>query len=183
MRLVVLGGPGSGKGTQTRRLSKSLRVPMVSMGDVLRQAIAAETALGQKAEPYVSRGELLPDGIIIQFARQRLVQEDLQKSWILEGYPRTAFQAEELDFLLEELAQPLDWALYFDIEEQSMVERSLRRGLFDDTPEAIQRRILAFHERTIPIMEYYQGKKKLLTISAEKDANTVEQEVLSLLGH
>jgi adenylate kinase len=130
------------------------------MGDVLRQAIAGETPLGLKAEPYVSQGKLLPDDIVIQFVRQRLTLGDLETGWIWEGYPRTAFQAEELDFLLEELGQPLDWAL------------------FDDTPEAIAQRIQAFRQRTAPILEYYQGTQRLLTIGAEGAADEVERAIL-----
>jgi adenylate kinase len=182
MRLVLLGGPGAGKGTQSRSLGKSLGLPVISMGDILRQAIAGETPMGLKAEPYVSAGKLLPDDVIIQFARQRLTLGDLETGWILEGYPRTAFQAEELDFLLEELGQPLDWALYLEITEETMKERSLNRALFDDTPEAITQRIYAFRQRTAPILEYYQGTQRLLTIGAEGEANQVERAILERVG-
>ena len=100
MRLVILGGTGSGKGTQTARLCDRLNIPSVSTGVILREGIVLGTELGQQAKTYVSKGELVPDGLMIQFIQQRLQQPDVSNGWILEGYPRTAFQAEELDFLL-----------------------------------------------------------------------------------
>lgn len=181
MRLVMLGGPGAGKGTQAKNLSKHLKLPIISLGDILRQAIAAQTALGIKAQPYVEKGELLPDSIMIQFVKQRLVQEDVQQGWILEGYPRTAFQAEELDFLLEDLAQPVNWAVYLEISETAMVERSLARSLFDDLPDVISKRISKFHECTVPILEYYEGTKRLLTINGLFAASQVTASILEQL--
>ena len=181
MRLVMLGGPGAGKGTQSKNLSHYLDLPIISMGDILRAAIAAQTPLGIQAEPYVTKGELLPDFMMIQFIRQRLQQPNIQTGWILEGYPRTAFQAEELDFLLEELEQPLDWAIYLEISEATMLKRSLARSLFDDQPPIIQKRIEQFRQRTIPILEYYQGKKNLLNIPAESVAKMVSETLLVAL--
>ncbi|MGL5032378.1 MAG: nucleoside monophosphate kinase, partial [Microcystaceae cyanobacterium] len=152
MRLVILGGPGSGKGTQANNINKSLNLPTISTGGILREAIATQTPLGVKAQPYFTAGQLLPDFMMIQFIRQRLLRPDLQSGWMLEGYPRTAFQAEELDFLLEELGQPLNWAIYLKMSETAMMERSLARSLFDDQPDIIEKRIQTFRERTIPII-------------------------------
>lgn len=181
MRLVMLGGPGAGKGTQAKNLSQQLKLPIISLGDILRQAIAAQTPLGIKAQPYVERGELLPDSIMIQFVKHRLIQDDVQQGWILEGYPRTAFQAEELDFLLEDLHQPLHRAVYLAINETVMVERSLARSLFDDLPDVINQRIAKFHQCTIPILEYYDGTKRLLTIDGLLKANQVTTKILELI--
>lgn len=178
IRLVMLGGPGAGKGTQSGRLSQSLQVPMISTGEMLREAIASQSFLGIEAEPYLSRGELLPDSTMIELMRSRLMQADVKQGWILEGYPRTAFQAEELDFLLEDLQQPLDWAIHLDISEKIMMERSLVRSLCDDQPEIIQNRINYFQERTIPLLEYYTGKKNLLTLSAEDIPENIEMLIL-----
>ncbi|MGK7931495.1 MAG: adenylate kinase family protein [Microcystaceae cyanobacterium] len=181
MRLVMLGGPGAGKGTQSLRLSKSLNISAISTGGILREAISANTSLGQKAEPYVEKGELLPDEIMIQFMRQRLLKTDMSMGWVLDGYPRTAFQAEELDFLLEELNQKIDWAIYLKLSEPIMQERSLSRSLLDDNPDVIDRRIKAFKSRTIPILEYYEGTKRLLTIPADTSPEQVEQDILKHL--
>ena len=180
MRLALLGGPGAGKGTQSQALSQHLPFPSLSMGGILRNEIAAATPLGTAAQPYVEKGILLPDEILIQFMRHHLAQHDNQLGWILEGYPRTAFQAEELDFLLEERGQRLDWAIYLDVSETTMKDRSLLRSLIDDRPDIIQHRITHFQARTIPLLEYYAGTKRLITISAEADIETVTQDIL---GH
>jgi len=93
VRLVILGGPGAGKGTQANKLCNYFQIPLVSIGDILREAIAAETELGKKAEPYVAKGELVSDITMIKFVRDRLLQADTKNGWLLDGYPRTAFQA------------------------------------------------------------------------------------------
>ncbi len=178
MRLVMLGGPGAGKSTQSNSLGKQINLPVISMGGVLRQAISDATPLGAKAKPYVEQGQLLPDPMMIEFVKQRLTQEDVAQGWILEGYPRTAFQAEELDFLLDDLGQPLNWAIYLEIDQSVMVERSLARSLFDDHPEAVSTRIEKFHSHTIPLLDYYTAKKKLLTVDGYPKADTVTELIL-----
>ena len=179
VRLVMLGGPGSGKGTQSHKLAGDLNICVIATGDILRKAIAAETSLGCRARKYLERGELVPDMMMIEFMRERLLHPDAEPGWILEGYPRTAFQAEELDFLLEDLQQSLDWAVYLQVSEKVMLERSLVRGKVDDRPEIIKRRIELFHQRTVPILEYYQHKRKLLSISTEGNPEEVKRQILT----
>ncbi|MCW6037783.1 nucleoside monophosphate kinase [Spirulina subsalsa FACHB-351] len=184
MRLILLGGPGSGKGTQLRNLSQHLNLAGISVGDVLREAIASQTFLGMKAKPHVEQGELVPDELMIQLMRLRFLQPDLgqeQNGWILEGYPRTAFQAEELDFVLDDFAQFLDSVIYLKIDETVMRERSLARSRADDSPEILDKRIKLFHQRTIPILEYYGRRQKLLILNAEKSAEEVTKEILQNL--
>ena len=191
MRLVILGGPGAGKGTQTRQLCRKLSLAEVSTSDMLREAIASQTDLGRQAQPYVEKGELVPDPILIQFIRQRLSQPDIARCWLLEGYPRTAFQAEELDFLLEELGQHLNWAIYLQVSESVMMNRSLERSRtiqdnainsrLDDQPEIIQRRIDLFHERLPLLLEYYGYHKRLLTINGDQSPEQVQQDILQKL--
>lgn len=178
---MILGGPGSGKGTQSRRLHDRLKLPVISTGEVLRDAIAANTFLGVKAKPYVEKGELVPDELMIQFMRMRLLQPDTNNGWLLEGYPRTAFQAEELDFVLEDFAQQLNWAIYLELDESVMVQRSLARSRHDDQLNIVQRRIKLFKDRTIPILEYYEPRQKLLTINANQTPELIEQEILQKL--
>lgn len=182
MRLVLLGGPGAGKGIQSHRLSQRLQVPGISTGNLLREAIASQNPLGKEAEPYLNRGELLPDPMMINFMRSRLVQPDCERGWILEGYPRTAFQAEELDFLLEDLEQPLTCAVYLEISEKVMIERSLVRSLVDDQPDIIQKRIDSFQERIALLLEYYAGKKKLMTLSAEDSPKNIEMLIFQQIN-
>jgi adenylate kinase len=182
MRLVILGGPGAGKGTQSHKLSQRLQVPGISTGNLLREAIASQNPLGKEAEPYLNKGELLPDPMMINFMRSRLVQPDCERGWILEGYPRTAFQAEELDFLLEDLEQPLTCAVYLEISEKSMIERSLVRSLVDDQPDILQKRIDSFQERIALLLDYYTGKKKLITLSAEDSPENIEMLILKQIN-
>ena len=197
MRLVILGGPGAGKGTQARQLCRQLSLSLISTGDMLRQAIASQTGLGHQAQVYVEKGELVPDPILIEFIRQRLLQPDTAKCWLLEGYPRTAFQAEELDFLLDEFEQQLHWAIYLEVSESVMMSRSIGRShtpqenphnltplgdlRTDDQPEIVQRRIDLFHERTVPILEYYGYRQRLLTINGDQSPEQVQQDILQKL--
>jgi adenylate kinase len=181
MRLVILGGSGSGKSTQAQRLCSHLDIPRISTGEILRQAIAAQTELGKQAQPYVAKGELVPDEMMIAFIKERLLQPDVVGGWLLEGYPRTAFQAEELDFLLDELQQQLDWAIYLQVSEAVMMSRSVARSLPDDAPQIVQRRIDLFHKRTVPMLEYYGYRDRLLSINGEQSPVGVEQEILEKL--
>lgn len=181
MRLVILGGPGAGKGTQARRLCSYLHIPLISTGDILREAIAQQTDLGRQAQPYVAKGELVPDETTIQFIRDRLLMPDASGGWLLEGYPRTAFQAEELDFLLDDLQQRLNWAILLNVPESVMNDRCLGRSRADDLPEVVRRRIALFHERTLPIVEYYDRRQRLLEINGKQQPEQVQQEILQKL--
>jgi len=193
VRLVILGGPGAGKGTQAKKLCQQQSIPLVSTGDILREAIASQSDLGQQVQPYVEKGELVPDTLLIEFMRQRLLQPDTAKGWLLEGYPRTAFQAEELDFLLDKLQQKLDWAIYLEVPESVMNHRCIGKlnnpdskvsqanSRPDDQPKIVQRRIDLFHERTIPILEYYGYCHRLLTIDGNQLPEEVNQEILKKL--
>ncbi|MGM3306246.1 adenylate kinase family protein [Anabaena sp. WFMT] len=191
MRLVILGGSGSGKSTQAQRLCKYFDVPLISTGEILRDAISGDKTgngygelndLGRNARPYVIRGELVPDEMMIEFIKVRLSQQDANGGWILEGYPRTAFQAEELDFLLDNLGEKLDWGIYLQVPQAVMVSRSLGRSLPDDQPEIVQRRVELFYDRTIPILEYYDRRRRLLTINGADSPEQVQQNILTLLG-
>ncbi|MBD2692849.1 nucleoside monophosphate kinase [Anabaena catenula] len=191
MKLVILGGSGSGKSTQAERLCKYFDVPLISTGEILREAISNEKSgngyntlneLGSLTQPYVEKGELVPDEIMIEFIKVRLNQEDVNRGWILEGYPRTAFQAEELDFLLDSLEQKLNWAIYLQVAEAVMVSRSLGRSLPDDQPEIVQRRVELFYDRTVPILEYYDRRRRLLTINGDHSPEQVQHNILTLLG-
>ena len=182
MRLVMLGGTGSGKGTQTTKLCVRLNITAISTGYILREGISMQTDLGKQAQPYVAKGELVPDQLMIQFVQQRLVKADVQHGWILEGYPRTAFQAEELDFLLKKIQQKLDWAIYLKVSEEVMTQRALKRGLPDDQAALIKRRISNFQKFTIPILDYYSYSQKLASVNGEHSVEQVEQEIITKLS-
>lgn len=182
MRLIILGGAGAGKRTQAQRLSSYLSVPWISTGDILRDAITTGTELGKQAQAFVEKGELVPDEIMIEFMRQRLLLSDVVQGWVIDGYPRTAFQAEELDFLLEDLGQQLNWAIWLDVPESILQVRCLMRGLIDDQLEIIQRRIQLFQERTIPILDYYGYRERLLLIDGVPTPEQVQQSILKRIS-
>ncbi len=181
VRLIILGGTGSGKSTQAQRLSEGLQIPIISTGNLLRSEIEKENDLGNQVKPHFEKGELIPDPILIDIMKEHLIKPDLCQGWLLEGYPRTAFQAEELDFLLEDLNQSLNWAIYLKISDQTMLERSLQRNLNDDTREVIETRIKMFYQFTVPILEYYEKKYHLLTINGEQSLEDVEREIIANL--
>ncbi|NET00027.1 MAG: nucleoside monophosphate kinase [Sphaerospermopsis sp. SIO1G2] len=190
MKLVILGGSGSGKSTQAQMLCKHFHIPIISTGEILRAAINNSKSntddkrlndLGKNAQNYVLRGELVPDEMMIEFIKLRLSESDASEGWILEGYPRTAFQAEELDFLLESWQEKLDWAIYLQVPEAVMVSRSLGRSLPDDQPEIVQRRVELFYDRTVPILEYYDRRRRLLTINGDNSPEQVKYNILDLL--
>ena len=181
MKLVILGGPGAGKGTQAEQLCQSLGITGISTGDILRSAIAAQTELGKQVQRQVEQGELVSDNSIIDLIRQRLLQPDMTQGWLLEGYPRTAFQAEELDFLLDTLDQQLDFAILLQVPDSVLVSRSLTRARTDDTLEAIQRRITLFHECTTPLLEYYAMRDRLLKVDGNQAIAQVQQAIVQQL--
>lgn len=146
----MLGGTGSGKGTQSERLATHFNISTIAIGDILRAGITQATELGKLAETYVENGELVPDELIIKFVKQTISQPQLSNGWILKGYPRTAFQAEELYFLLHQhKQQSRHCAIYLEVSDHVMVERALVRGKADDTLEVIQRRLETFYARTL----------------------------------
>lgn len=179
MRLIVLGGPGSGKGTQSKKLSEHFGIPWISTGDVLRAEIAADSTLGQQVSETLAKGELVSDRLMISFIKKRLQQTDAANGWILDGYPRTAFQAEELDFFLDSLNTQVTYAIWLELPTHSLIERSENRAAIDDTPDALRRRIETLAETTIPMLEYYDYRQRLLRIDGNQPADDVKREILS----
>lgn len=192
VRCVILGGSGSGKSTQAQKLSEHFGIPIISTGEILRQSISRLDELGRKAEYAVKTGELVPDELMIDLIRNRLQKPDLSDGWILEGYPRTAFQAEELDFLLDELKQKLNWAIYLQVPEAVMINRSVTRIKeaetenslqLDNQQEIVQRRIELFYDCTVPILEYYDRRHRLLTINGDRPPEVVQKDIITLLSN
>lgn len=183
VRLVLLGASGSGRTTQASHLQALLNIPVISTSEILRLEIETETDLGLEVKSFVDAGEFVPDHLMIALMRLRLEMEDVHQGWILEGYPRTSFQAEELDFLLDELGCPLDHAIYLQASEETLMQRSRSRGGSDDTIEVIQKRIEQFLELTMPLLEYYGYKQKLLTIDSECNIATVSARLEHGIQH
>jgi adenylate kinase len=161
MRIVFIGPPGAGKGTQAERLIKTYRLAHLSTGDMLRAARDAKTEVGQKADKYMSSGQLVPDDIIVDVVRERMAQADCQAGYLLDGFPRTIAQAEALDAMLLKEDRPLDVVLELRVPEEELFQRLAGRGRADDKPDVIRQRLVAYRQQTEPLLQYY-GKKGLL---------------------
>ncbi|MEI6427701.1 MAG: nucleoside monophosphate kinase [Pseudanabaena sp. ELA607] len=177
MRIILIGASGSGRTTQLKRLSYNYHLPVLSMSEILRQEIAAGTALGKTAADFMTKGELVPDELIINWMQSHLLQPQFYQGWLLEGYPRTAFQAEELDFLLSDLQLPLNGVIYLQVAPDLLMERSINRGAVDDTPELIGKRIEQFFACTMPLLEYYHYRHLLTVVDGTLDADEVTHQI------
>jgi adenylate kinase len=175
--LIFLGPPGSGKGTQGQVLAKNLQVPHISTGDMLRQAIADKTPLGEQAQSYMDKGELVPDDLILDLIRERLGQDDTKNGWILDGFPRNVAQAEFLDRLLLAINHQAKWTVNLNVPDDAIVERLLLRGRNDDTEVTIRRRLEVYQEQTAPLINYYQEQGKLHSV----DGDQAPEEVANIL--
>ena len=184
--VVLLGPPGSGKGTQAVRLTTKYGVPQIATGDILRAQVEAGTRLGRQVNAYLDRGELVPDSLVVDIIRDRLSQPDAQHGFVLDGFPRTVPQARALDQLLVELNRPLDAVIYLDVDRTSLVDRLAQRALVDqrsdDRPDVIPHRIDVFLEQTAPLIEYYRGQGKLTLIDGTLLPDQVAVAVDTIFG-
>ena len=177
-RLIFLGPPGAGKGTQAQILSENYQIPHVSTGDILRAAVKSETPLGKQAKGYMDRGELVPDALILDLIQDRLSYEDTANGWILDGFPRNVNQATFLEKLLTQLSQNADCVLNLSVPDEVLVSRLLERKRRDDNEETIRRRLQVYHQDTVPVIDFYQQQDTLKTI----DGNRTMEEVSQLLS-
>lgn len=208
MRLILLGAPGAGKGTQADFITEKLGIPVVSTGNLLRSAIAHGTELGKKAASYMDNGSLVPDELVLDLVRERISQPDCQKGMIFDGFPRTLAQAEALDKVME-----VDMVLFLKVEDEVIVQRMSGRrtcpecqttyhvvshpprveGICDkcgaalgirkdDRPEVVRQRLAVYHKQTEPIVKYYQQKGLLRVIDSEETVEGTSALVAQALG-
>jgi adenylate kinase len=164
MRMVFIGPPGAGKGTQAERLVRTYHMAHLSTGDMLRAARDAKTEVGQKAEKYMSSGALVPDEIIVAIIAERLKSPDCEKGYLLDGFPRTIAQAEALDRMLTEKETPLGVVLELQVPEEELFRRLAGRGRADDNPAVIRQRLVAYRQQTEPLLDYYRRRGLLQSI-------------------
>ena len=185
MRMVILGPPGSGKGTQAAMLVEKLNVPHISTGALLRNAAKRGTELGLQAKAITDKGELVPDDIMSDMIEERLSRDDVVNGFILDGYPRTVAQAKSLDVILERLGMPVQEALHIDVDPEQIIKRIAKRakeqGRSDDTELTVRNRMRVYAEQTAPVADYYAERGLLTHVLGEGSINEILQRILSVL--
>src|SRR5581483_7492998 len=207
MRLVFLGPPGVGKGTQAAKLSKEHAVPHIATGDILRAAMARKTPVGLEAKSYIDSGKLVPDDVIINIIRERMSEPDTKKGYILDGFPRTIKQGEALSKMLDQNREKIDRVIYFYLNEDELVKRIAGRwscpacqkvyhtinnppkkeGICecgtaliqrkDDRPETVKERLAVYRKETSPLIQYYEGQGLLSKVEADGTVDEVSEKV------
>ncbi|WP_129135170.1 adenylate kinase [Luteimonas sp. YGD11-2] len=185
MRLVLLGAPGSGKGTQAARLREYLQVPHISTGDLLRAEVAAQSPLGLQAKEVMARGDLVSDDILLGMLRDRFSRDDTRAGFILDGYPRNLAQAAALGELLADLGQSFDAAVQLEVDNELLVERLAGRaqaeGRADDNPESVRKRLQVYDQQTAPVIEYYRQQGQLTVIDGVGSLDEVFNRILGAI--
>ena len=186
MRLVLLGAPGSGKGTQAAKLKEHLQVPHISTGDLLRAEVAAGSALGLQAKTVMARGDLVSDEILLGMLEDRLARADTANGFILDGYPRNQVQADALGTLLKKIGQPMDYAVQLEVSTELLVERIAGRaaaeGRADDTPEVVRNRLDKYTSQTAPVIDYYRQQGQLTVVNGVGSLDEVFSRILEALS-
>lgn len=208
MKLIIMGAPGAGKGTQAARISRHLSIPAISTGDILREAIAAETEMGEQAKSYIDQGHLVPDEVMIGIIKDRLTQEDCKNGYILDGFPRTIPQAEALDAM----GADIDKVLSLEVSDKRIVDRMSGRRVCpkcgatfhtdhnppkvagicdkcgaelirrkDDAPETVAARLKVYHDQTEPLKGYYKQSGKLVIAEGQEDVEDTTSVVFTAL--
>ncbi len=186
MRLVLLGAPGSGKGTQAARLKEHLQVPHISTGDLLRAEVAAGSPLGLQAKEVMARGDLVSDDILLGMLKERFSREDTRAGFILDGYPRNLSQAAALDRLLHDLGQKFDAAVQLAVDNEQIIERLAGRakaeGRADDTPESVRHRLNVYDQQTAPVIDYYREQGQLTVVDGVGSLDDVFHRIVEALS-
>ena len=185
-RMVLLGPPGAGKGTQAARIGRRLGIPAISTGDIFRAHVAGSTELGRRARAYMDRGEYVPDSVTNAMVADRLAEDDAASGFLLDGYPRTADQVDALERMLSERGEALDVVVEITADADAVVERLLGRaaeqGRADDTEPVIRRRLEVYAEATAPLAAIYEGRGLLLRVDGMGGIDEVTDRIMAALA-
>ncbi len=212
MKVIMLGAPGAGKGTQAKRIADKWGIPHISTGDIFRANIKSGTSLGMEAKGYMDQGLLVPDELTVKMLLDRVSQEDCKEGYVLDGFPRTIPQAEVLNKALTELEDSIDYAVNVDVPDKNIVSRmagrraclscgatyhveyapSKEEGICDrceqplilrddDKPETVTKRLMVYHEQTLPLIDYYTKKGVLRTVDGTQDMEKVFESIVAIL--
>ena len=199
MNILIMGGPGAGKGTMSTRIVKKYHVNHISTGDIFRANIKAGTELGMKAKAFMDQGQLVPDEVTIGMLLDRISQDDSKNGYVLDGFPRTIPQAESLTAALLERGEKIDYAVNVDVPDENIAtyhvvfnapkqedicdtcgEKLILRD--DDKPETVQKRLTVYHDQTQPLIDYYNKEGVLVEVDGTQDMEKVFQDIVKVLG-
>ena len=208
MNIILFGAPGAGKGTQAKELIKKYEIPQISTGDILRGAIANKTPLGLEAKKLMDQGQLVSDEIVNGLVEARLQEADCEKGFILDGFPRTFAQAEELDKIMKKIGKEIDKVIALEVSDDEIIERITGRRTSkvtgkiyhikfnppvdekeedlvqraDDTEEVVVKRLETYHNQTAPVLDYYKAQNKVTEIDGTKKLEEIKQDIYKILG-
>ena len=185
MKLLIMGPPGVGKGTQADRIKDKLEILHLSTGDILRAEVEAKSAIGMDAKLYMDFGRLVPDHILIEIVKERISRPDCENGYLLDGFPRTPPQAEGLEEMMHSIGHDLECAISLTADEDELVERLIKRGKesgrSDDTPEVIRNRQKIYWEQTAPLLDFYRGKGILKEVDGLGEIPEITERILNVL--
>lgn len=185
-RLLLIGPPGAGKGTQASSLAQHFGIPAISTGDIFRANVKNETELGVLAKGYMDRGEYVPDSLTNALVKDRIAQPDAQKGFLLDGYPRTIDQVQELDGFLAEMGKKLDVVVQLTADSEELIrrllQRSLEQGRADDTPDVIRKRQEVYEEQTAVLIDIYNSRSLVAKINGLGEIEQVTGRIIEALG-
>jgi adenylate kinase len=185
-RLLLIGPPGAGKGTQAAKLAEAFQIPAISTGDIFRENVKNETELGQQAKAFMDRGEYVPDSLTNALVRDRLDWDDAKQGFLLDGYPRTADQVEELDSILGDKNESLNAVVLITADTDEVVRRLLNRaqeqGRADDTEDVIRRRLEVYAEQTAPLIDVYSKRNLVIEVDGLGAVSEVTARILEALA-